>query len=270
MSSSPARGRARLSEGSPAAKLVGSLRVAATTIESDKGYRRVPRPGEIKVDAKAAYLHVTSNETIHGVQFHELPSADVPVIVDMSSDFMWKPMDVSLRDDLRRRPKNLGPSGVVIGIVRKDMLDRAGTTLPKIFSYKTNAENRSLYNTPPTFAIYPVRNVLAWLKAEGGVAAMEKRNREKAALVYGAIDGRPDFFRCPVDKDSRSVMNVVFRLPTTALEDAFLAEAKKARIIGLKGHRSVGGMRVSLYNAVSVEWTKTLADFMNDFAKRNA
>ncbi len=265
-------GERALSEGSPAAKLVGgSLRVAATTIESDKGYRRVPRPGEIKVDAKAAYLHVTSNETIHGVQFHELPSADVPVIVDMSSDFMWKPMDVSRYAMIYAgAQKNLGPSGVVIGIVRKDMLDRAGTTLPKIFSYKTNAENRSLYNTPPTFAIYLVRNVLAWLKAEGGVAAMEKRNREKAALVYGAIDGRPDFFRCPVEKDSRSVMNVVFRLPTTALEDAFLAEAKKARIIGLKGHRSVGGMRVSLYNAVSVEWTKTLADFMNDFAKRNA
>lgn len=256
-------------EGAPAAKLVGgSLRVAATSIETDMSYRRVPRAEEMKLDPNAAYVHVTSNETIHGVQFAELPDfgGNVPVVCDMSSDFMWRRMDVARFGMVYAgAQKNLGPSGVVLGIVRKDLLDRAGTTIPKIFSYKVDAENRSLYNTAPTFAIYLVRNVLSWIKSEGGLDVMEKRNREKAGLVYSAIDANPDFFRCPVEQASRSVMNVVFRLPSPELEDRFLAAAKMARIIGLKGHRSVGGVRVSLYNAVSVEWTKTLTDFMKDF-----
>lgn len=272
-------GERAVSEGQPAAKLVGgSLRVACTTVEADKSYRRVPTREEIvsKLDPKAAYFHVTSNETIHGVQFPDVSSladaAKAPLVCDMSSDFMWRPTDIGRFAMIYAgAQKNLGPSGVVIGIVRKDMLDRAGKTLPKIFSYKVNAENRSLYNTAPTFAIYLVRNVLSWIKSEGGLPAMETRNREKAKLVYQAIDAQPDFFRCPVERDSRSVMNVVFRLPTPELEDRFIAEAKKsARIVGIKGHRSVGGIRVSLYNAISVEWTQTLATFMKDFAAKNA
>lgn len=263
-------GEKAVAEGTPAAKLVGgNLRVAATTIESDKNYRRAPKVSEISVDPKAAYVHVTSNETIHGIQFGELPDLGPNMVVDMSSDFAWRKMPVDRFAMIYAgAQKNLGPSGVVLGIVRKDMMERAGTSLPKIFSYKTHAENKSLYNTAPTFAIYLVRNVLSWVKGEGGLDAMEQRNREKAGLVYGAIDGHADFYRCPVERESRSTMNVVFRLPTPELEDRFVSEAKKANMIGLKGHRSVGGIRVSLYNAVSVEWTRTLVDFMNDFAKR--
>ena len=260
-------GEKAMSEGTPAAKLVGAnLRVAATTVESDKSYRRVPREDELKLDGAAVYRHVTSNETIHGIQFHEMPALGDTVICDMSSDFGWRPVDVSRYAMIYAgAQKNLGPSGVAIAMIRRDLLDRAGAALPKIFSFKTIAENKSLYNTAPTFAIYLVRNVLSWVKSEGGLPAMEKRNREKAALVYGAIDARSDFYRCPVDAASRSVMNVVFRLPTPELEDRFVAEAKKSRMVGLKGHRSVGGVRVSLYNAVSVEWAKALADFMKTF-----
>lgn len=264
-------GERALGEGKPAAKLVGGdLRVAGTSIESDKSYRRVPRADEISLDPNAAYVHVTSNETIHGVQFAELPTlGSAPMVCDMSSDFMWRKMDVSRFGMIYAgAQKNLGPSGVVLGIVRKDLLDRAGTTIPKIFSYKVNAENRSLYNTAPTFAIYLVRNVLDWMKGEGGLDVMEARNRKKAGLVYSAIDANPDFYRCPVDKASRSVMNVVFRLPTPELEDRFVAEAKKEHMLGIKGHRSVGGIRVSLYNAVSVEWTETLVSFMKSFVAR--
>ncbi len=263
-------GEKAVSEGKPAAKLVGaSLRVACSTVEGDKSYRRAPRPDEIKVDPKAAYLHVTSNETIHGVQYAELPDHSPNTIVDMSSDFGWRKMSLDrFAMVYAGAQKNIGPSGVVVAIVRKDMLDRAGSELPKIFSYKTHAENKSLYNTAPTFEIYLVRNVLAWVKGEGGLDAMEKRNREKAKLLYGGIDGHADFYRCPVESESRSVMNVVFRLPTPELEDRFVSEAKKNKMVGLKGHRSVGGIRVSLYNAVTVDWTKTLVDFMTDFAKK--
>lgn len=263
-------GEKAISEGKPAAKLVGGeLRVACTTVESDKSYRRAPKASEIRVDGSSAYVHVTSNETIHGIQFADIPNLPGNVVCDMSSDFAWRPMPIDrFAMVYAGAQKNLGPSGVVISIIRKDMLDRAGKELPKIFSFKTHAENKSLYNTAPTFAIYLVRNVLSWVKSEGGLPAMEKRNREKAKLVYDAIEAHADFYRCPVEKDSRSLMNVVFRLPSPDLEDRFVAEAKKAKMVGLKGHRSVGGIRVSLYNAVSVEWTKTLADFMNDFAKR--
>jgi phosphoserine aminotransferase len=140
--------------------------------------------------------------------------------------------------------------------------------VPKIFQFRTHAENRSLYNTPPTFGIYMVRNVLAWLKGAGGLAAIEERNRAKARRLYGVIDARPGFFRCPVEKESRSVMNVVFRLPSEQDEERFVAEAKKAGMVGLKGHRSVGGIRVSTYNAVLPEWVDALASFMESFAKR--
>ncbi|WP_242346595.1 3-phosphoserine/phosphohydroxythreonine transaminase [Anaeromyxobacter terrae] len=272
-------GEKALSEAKVAtAMLGGAVRVACTTGTGegkDKSYVRVPRPDEVKADPAAAYVHVTSNETIHGVEFEVDPSrpfpsvGGVPLVADMSSDFLWKPFDVS-RFGLvyAGAQKNIGPSGVVVVIVSKELVERGRKDIPKIFQLRTPAENKSLYNTPPTFGIYMIRNVLAWLKGLGGLPAMEARNRKKAARLYGAIDANPSFYRCPVEKESRSVMNVVFRLPTEADEERFVAEAKKLGMVGLKGHRSVGGIRVSTYNAVEPEWVDALVDFMGAFAKR--
>jgi phosphoserine aminotransferase len=186
----------------------------------------------------------------------------------MSSDFMWRPFDVSRFDLIYAgAQKNLGPSGVVVVVARKDFLTRGRKDLPKIFRYSTHAEADSLYNTPPTFAIYLVRNVLEWIEGQGGLLALEQRNREKAELLYGALDRLSGFYRAPVEKASRSVMNIVFRTPSDALDATFIADAKKANMIGLKGHRSTGGIRVSAYNAVSVQDIETLVSFMEQFAK---
>jgi phosphoserine aminotransferase len=155
-------------------------------------------------------------------------------------------------------------------VVRKDLVERGRRDIPAIFQYRTYAQHNSLYNTPPTFAIYLVRNVLAWVKEQGGLAQIERWNREKARLIYGALEAHPEFYRCPVEPGSRSAMNAVFRLPSPQLEDEFVAQAARQRMIGLKGHRSVGGIRVSLYNAVPVEWARALAEFMNDFARTRA
>ncbi len=267
-----------VSEAKAWAALSGSsVRVACSTGVplseggKDKAYTRVPSQGELKLDGNAAYLHLTSNETIHGVEFTDFPDAGaVPLIADMSSDFLWRKVDAGKFAMIYAgAQKNIGPSGIVVVVARKDFVAGGRKDLPKIFQYRTHAENNSLYNTPPTFGIYLVRNVLSWAKSVGGLAQIEKWNREKAGLLYGAMDARPDFFRCPVDKASRSVMNVVFRLPSEALEEKFVGEAKKRRMIGLKGHRSVGGIRVSLYNAVTVDNVKELVAFMNEFATAN-
>jgi len=263
------------------AKVVSSLFGASISVQTTgvgegkaKSYTRVPAPGEGKVDAGAAYLHITSNETIHGVQFNvdaSRPFPDtgaVPLIADMSSDFFWRPLDVSKFGLMYAgAQKNLGPSGVVVAVVSKEVLDRGRKDIPKIFQFRTHAENKSLYNTPPTFGVYMVRNVLAWLKGQGGLAKMEEANRKKANRLYGVIDKNPEFFRSPVEKESRSVMNVVFRLPSEELETQFIADAKKKGMVGLKGHRSVGGIRASIYNAASYEWVDALAGFMEDFAR---
>jgi phosphoserine aminotransferase len=256
------------------AKTVGAARVAATTGTGEgkeKTYTRVPAPGEISVAAGAAYAHLTSNETIHGVQYASFPDlGKVPVVCDMSSDFLWRKIDVTKFALIYAgAQKNIGPSGVTVVLARKSLVEGARKDIPKIFQYRTHAENNSLYNTPPTFGIYLVRNVLSWAKEQGGLAAIEKANREKGRILYGSIDAHAGFFRCPVAKDSRSFMNVVFRLPSEALEERFVGEAKKAGMVGLKGHRSVGGIRVSTYNAVSVDWVERLVAFMGDFAKRN-
>ena len=257
-------GEKAVGEARASAKLVGArgVRVAAKT-----DGKRVPRPDEISLDPEAAYVHYTSNETIHGVQFHEVPDlGKAPLVCDMSSDFMWKRLDVSRFTLIYAgAQKNLGPSGVVLMIVRKDFVAAGRKDLPKIFQYRTASENNSLYNTPPTFAIYLVRNVLAWAKSLGGLGAIEEINRKKAALLYSAIDGRPDVYACPVAKESRSVMNVVFRVRDEATEARFVAEAKKRRMVGVKGHRSVGGIRVSLYNAVPLAWVEQLVAFMAEF-----
>jgi phosphoserine aminotransferase len=263
-------GEKAVSEGRPMAAMAGAtLRVAASTAEGqDKAYRRTPAPGEIDADPHAAYFHFTSNETIHGVEYFDFPSSPgVPLVADMSSDILWRPIDVAPFAFLYAgAQKNIGPSGVVLVIAQKEFIARGRKDIPKIFQYRVHAENNSLYNTPPTFGIYLVRNVLAWVKEIGGLVEMERRNREKARALYGAIDARPGFYRCPVEAGSRSVMNVVFRLPSEALEDRFVAEAKKRRMVGLKGHRSVGGIRVSTYNAVPIEWVNELTAFMAEFA----
>jgi phosphoserine aminotransferase len=248
---------------------VGTVRVAANTREG-KVYRRVPKQADLQLDPHAAYVHVTTNNTLEGTQMHAVPDTGaVPLVADMSSDFLWKKIDVSRYGLIYAgAQKNIGPSGVVVVIVHKDLVARGRKDIPTIFRYETHAKNNSLYHTPPTFGIYMVRNVLAWLAHDvGGLDAMEARNREKASLLYAALDARPDFYRSPVEPDSRSTMNVVFRLPSEELEAAFVREAQQAGMVGLQGHRTTGGIRASIYNAVPVEAVRTLVDFMEQFAR---
>ncbi|HEY6463153.1 MAG TPA: 3-phosphoserine/phosphohydroxythreonine transaminase [Polyangiaceae bacterium] len=246
------------------------VHLAACTKEDGDGYRRVARPEEAKLDPRAAYVALASNETIHGLQYEDVPRfGDAPLVCDMSSDFLWKPIDVARFAMIYGgAQKNIGPSGVTVVLAKKDFIERGRKDLPIILQYRAHAEARSLLNTPPTFGIYLVRNVLSWIRTLGGLEVVEKRNRAKAATLYAAIDDNPGFYRAPVEKASRSVMNVVFRLPDEALEKRFVDEAKKAGMVGLKGHRSVGGVRVSLYNAVEPAWVDELTRFMKDFAKR--
>ncbi|MBN9166360.1 MAG: phosphoserine transaminase [Myxococcales bacterium 68-20] len=252
----------------------GEPHVAASTKGADKSYVRVPKQEELTLTPNAAYLHVTSNETIHGVEYAvgpemPFPKAAVPIVVDMSSDILGRRVDASQFDMIYAgAQKNIGPSGVTIVALKKEMTARGRKDIPTIFQYRTVAENQSLYNTPPTFAIYLVRNTLTWLKSEGGVAAIEARNRKKAAAIYAAIDGSGGFYRCPVEPACRSIMNVVWRLPTAELEETFVKEASAQRMVGLKGHRAVGGIRASIYNAAELSWCEALAAFMKDFAKR--
>ncbi|HXI15635.1 MAG TPA: 3-phosphoserine/phosphohydroxythreonine transaminase [Chloroflexota bacterium] len=252
------------------------IRVSATTAVTAEGdgksatYSRVPRREEIQHDPLAAYVHVTSNETIHGIQFPAaLPDlGGTPVVCDMSSDFLSRKIDISRFGMIYAgAQKNVGPSGVTVVVARKDLVKSARSDIPTIFQYRTFAENNSLYNTPPTFSIYLMKCVLEWVRDSGGLEQIQRWNAEKASMVYGAIDRHADFYRCPVERDSRSQMNVVFRLPSEADEKRFLAEAERRGMIGLKGHRSTGGVRVSLYNAIPVEWASALADLMEDFVR---
>jgi phosphoserine aminotransferase len=272
-------GEKAIAEAAVVAGMYGAeVHLAASTGVGEKpvAYVRTPSPQELVLDADAAYVHFTSNETINGVQFANEPGeafpdfGSLPVVCDMSSDFIWRPIDVSRFDFIYAgAQKNIGPSGLVVAIARKDFLARGRKDIPKIFQYRAFVEANSLLNTPPTFAIYLVRNVLQWVKGEGGLEALEKRNREKARLLYAAVDGSAGFFGCPVEPRSRSIMNVVFRLPTQDLEDKLVREAKAAKIVGIRGHRSVGGLRVSLYNAVPLEWAHALVDFLQRFARAN-
>jgi phosphoserine aminotransferase len=248
---------------------VGTARVAATT-EVEKKYTRIPRQEELKLDPEAAYVHMTTNNTLFGTQWHWLPDVGkTPLVADMSSDIMWKKVDVSKYSLIYAgAQKNIGPSGVTLVIARKDLVDGARKDIPTIFRYATHASNDSLYNTPPTFGIYLMRNVLAHTKEIGGLEEVERRNRAKAGRLYETIDASPDFFLAPVEKESRSLMNVVFRLPTEDLEKRFVSEATKQGMVGLAGHRSTGGIRVSLYNAVPLESVEVLVSFMKDFMKR--
>lgn len=250
------------------AKFLGKPQLAAST-EAEQ-FTRVPKEVELKLDPKAAYLHITSNNTLYGTAWGKYPTppAGVNLVADMTSDLLGKKIDVSKFSLIyASAQKNVGPAGVTVVIVKKSWIKEARTDIPSAFRYASYSENESLWNTPPTFPIYMVRNTLKAYQAWGGLEWIERENRKKAALLYDTVDADPDFFRCPVEKDSRSIMNVVFRLPSEDLEKQFMKEATASGLVGLKGHRSVGGMRASIYNAMTVAQVETLANFMKRFRK---
>ncbi|NLG84563.1 MAG: 3-phosphoserine/phosphohydroxythreonine transaminase [Firmicutes bacterium] len=248
---------------------IGRVHIAASS--KDTNYDRIPHPDEIRLSPNPAYVHITSNNTIYGTQWASLPSfGEIPLVADMSSDILSRRFDATKFALIYAgAQKNLGPAGVTVVIIRRDMLEKVPSHLPVMLRYDIHAKNNSLYNTPPAFAVYTVMLVLRWVKSQGGIAAIEARNKEKAALVYAAIDESGGFYRGHARPEARSLMNVTFRLPSEELEKAFLAEAKAAGLVGLKGHRSVGGLRASIYNAMPGEGCRVLAEFMRDFARRN-
>ncbi len=246
---------------------IGKARIAATTVV-DKKYTRIPKQSELDVRDDAAYVHITTNNTLFGTQWHYTPAVKAPLVADMSSDFLWKPMDVTPYSLIYAgAQKNIGPSGVTVVVVKKSLVEAGRKDIPVIFRYETHAKANSLYNTPPTFGIYLVRNVLAYTAEIGGLGEIERRNRKKGEILYGAIDDKAAFYRAPVEKESRSFMNVVFRLPSEDLEKKFVAEAAKRHMVGLAGHRSTGGIRVSTYNAVPVDAVERLVAFMDEFQR---
>jgi phosphoserine aminotransferase len=237
--------------------------------ESD-GFNSVPDYAQWSLSSDASYVHITPNETIGGVEFDGLPdTGDVPIIADMSSTLLSRPVDVSQFGIIYAgAQKNIGPAGLTIAIVRDDLIGAAADSCPAMLNYATYAENESMYNTPPTYAWYLSGLVFQWLKRNGGLSAMAEVNQRKAQKLYAAIDGN-DFYTNPVKLENRSWMNVPFVLKNPELDATFLAEAKDAGLVTLKGHRSVGGMRASIYNAMPEEGVDTLIAFMNDFANRN-
>jgi phosphoserine aminotransferase len=251
------------------AAALGAARVAAST-KADS-YRRVPRPDEINLSPLPAYVHLTSNETIQGIQWQTFPDVgDRPLVADMSSDILSRPFDAGKFALIYAgAQKNLGPAGVTAVLLCESWLTTANPKVPTMLRYATHVQANSLYNTPPTFAVYVLGLVLQWIEDAGGLAAMAERNGRKAKSVYDVIDGNSGFYRGHAEPASRSSMNVTFRLPSEALEKQFVGEAQAAGMIGLAGHRSVGGVRASLYNAVSPEACQALASFMQDFAGKN-
>ena len=251
------------------AEILGVGHVAATSKAQD--FRHIPTQNEIKLSDNAAYLHVCYNNTIYGTEYHYVPeTGSVPLIADMSSDMLSRPVDFKKFSFIYAgAQKNLGPAGVVIVVARKDFLANSPTNIPTMLRYDTHVEKNSLYNTPPAFCIYMVGKTAAWLKKQGGLTVMAERNAKKAKLVYDAIDNSNGFYRGHADKDSRSFMNVTFRLPNEDLEKKFVEEAKAQQLCGVKGHRSVGGMRASIYNAMPYEGCERLAAFMDQFRKAN-
>lgn len=251
------------------AKLFGQPVEAASSKENK--YRNIPALNDIKFNADDAYVHLTSNNTIYGTEWVEFPdTGDVPLVADMSSDILSRPVDVSKFGIIYAgAQKNLGPSGVTVVIIRKDLLEKANTNIPTMLKYTTHADSNSLYNTPPAFGIYMLGEVLKWVEDQGGLEAVQKRNEEKAKLIYDVIDSSNGFYKGHATPESRSLMNITFRVADEELEKKFLAEAKEAGFVGLNGHRSVGGCRASAYNAVPVETCKALADFMVEFQNKN-
>ena len=246
------------------AKKIGNVNVAATT--KGENYARIPHQGELKLTPNAAYVHMTSNNTIEGTEYKDLPEVgNVPLVSDTSSDMFSKPIDVTRHALIYSgAQKNMGPAGVTVVIIREDLLQRSQKSLPAMLNYAVHAENGSLYNTPPAFAVYTMGLVMKWLRREGGLAAIEKVNVRKAGKLYAEID-RTGFYRGTAQKDQRSLMNVTFRLPSEDLEKQFVKESTAAGLDGLKGHRSVGGMRASIYNAFPEDGVDALVGFMRDF-----
>ncbi len=249
------------------AKKFCKVNVAASS--EDQNFSYAPAQSKWKLDAGAAYVHYTSNETIGGVEFNWIPDAgNVPLVVDASSHILSRPLDVSRFGLIYAgAQKNIGPAGLTIVIVRDDLLGRAMPTTPEVFNYKVQAEADSMINTPPTYAIYIAGLVFAWLKKQGGLVAMEKINIAKSKLIYDYLD-QSEFYQSPVNKEDRSRMNVPFRLRSETLDDAFLKESKALGLVELKGHRSVGGMRASIYNAMPFEGVQALVSFMREFEKK--
>jgi phosphoserine aminotransferase len=250
------------------AKKYAKVNVAASA--ADSGYTTIPPRDAWQLDPQAAYVHICSNETIGGVEYHFTPDVGgVPLVADMSSNLLSRPVDVSRYGLIYGgAQKNIGPAGLTIVIVREDLLGQALPVTPSAFDYKTVADNDSMYNTPPTYAIYIAGLVFRWIEAQGGLAAMEATNRAKAALLYGYLD-TTGFYRAPVARDCRSLMNVPFKLHDDALDAAFLKGAEERGMVQLKGHRSVGGMRASIYNAMPIEGVQRLVDYMREFEKQN-
>ncbi|HYT20812.1 MAG TPA: 3-phosphoserine/phosphohydroxythreonine transaminase [Candidatus Polarisedimenticolia bacterium] len=273
-----------LHTGTWTAKAIAELKkgfphhIAAST-ESEK-FARLPRREEIKFSPDASYVHLCTNNTIEGTQWNALPETGaVPLVADMSSDIASRPVDVKKYGLIfAGAQKNLGPSGVTIVILRKDLAERADKSLPTLLQYRTHIKEKSLYHTPPTFAVYIVGLVLEWIESEGGIPGMVKRNEAKAGLLYSTIESSGGFYSCPVEKSSRSKMNVIFRVAggvgrsaapqnMEAVEKKFANEAAAAGLVGTPGHRSVGGLRVSLYNAVEPVAVAALTSFMREFQR---
>ena len=249
------------------AKLFGEVEIPFSSEEQK--FNRVPVNGEYTIDKDSEYVYFVSNNTIYGTQFKEFPETDKMLISDMSSDILSRKVDVSKFGLIfAGAQKNLGPAGVTIVIIREDLLDRAPANIPTMLKYKTHAEKDSMFNTPPCFPIYIVGEVLKWLKKNGGIAAMDEINKEKAALLYAAID-ESSYYRGHAEPASRSLMNVTFNLATPELEAKFIAEATKVGLNGLKGHRSIGGCRASIYNAFPREGVVKLVNFMREFKENN-
>lgn len=262
-----------LHTGAWTAKAISELKksflytVAAST-EPEK-FVRVPRAEEIKLSPDASYTYFCTNNTIEGTQYHSLPASAAPLVADMSSDIASRPVDVSRFGLIfAGAQKNLGPSGVTLVIVRKDLAERADKNLPTILQYRTHIKEKSLYHTPPTFAVYILGLVTEWIASEGGLPGMQKRNEAKAKLLYDTIDNSNGFYHCPVEKSSRSLMNVVFRVAgDESVERDFAKGAAAAHMVGTPGHRSVGGMRISLYNAVGQDAVEALVGYMREFQR---
>jgi phosphoserine aminotransferase len=261
--------------GAWTAKAIGELKkgflhhIAAST-EAEK-FTRLPRHNEIKFSPDASYVHICTNNTIEGTQWTTIPeTGNAPLVADMSSDIASRPIEVKKYGVIfAGAQKNLGPSGVTVVIIRKDLAERADKNLPTLLQYRTHIKEKSLYHTPPTFAVYIVGLVLEWIESLGGVPAVQKRNDAKAKLLYDTIEASGGFYRCPVEATSRSKMNVVFRVAggDESSEKQFATEAAAAGLAGTPGHRSVGGMRVSLYNAVTLEAVEALTSFMREFQR---
>ena len=250
------------------AKIFGDIHVAFSSEETV--FDRVPLADEYEATANAEYLYFVSNNTIYGTQFYQFPETDTDLVCDMSSDILSRGIDVSRFGIIfAGAQKNMGPAGCTVVIIRDDLLHKAPENIPTMFRYKTHADNGSMFNTPPCFSIYTIGLVLKWMKSLGGLSAIEKMNQEKAALLYQVIDNS-DFYKGHARVDSRSIMNITFNLPTPELEAQFIQEATAVSFNGLKGHRSVGGCRASIYNAFPREGVEKLVDFMAAFEKKNS